>query len=173
MGITTGIVKGQTIESYRGSPAVRLLQVQLLGPNPETVEFINVSGEDTAPATGDRVVVFNIGGGYKVTLGTKSQIIEAVSEGEKKIYSNNGSEILAFVYLDKNGKIQIGNGEDELLNIINENFVNLINSLKYLRDTITFTNSGGPTGPPTNGALLTPYIQALETAQQALGNIKL
>lgn len=72
------------------------------------------------------------------------------------------------------GKVEIGNGTDELLNLLNDNLTDVITALKFLRDTITFTaaSPSGVTGPPTNGAVLSPTIITLEATQTALGNIK-
>lgn len=69
-------------------------------------------------------------------------------------------------------KFSFGNGTDELLSLTNDNFTEVIKGLKFLRDTITFSNGGGPTGPPVNGATLSPIISSLEAAQTKLGNIK-
>ena len=69
-------------------------------------------------------------------------------------------------------KMSFGNGTDELLSLFNDNLTEVIKGLKFLRDTITFSNGGGPTGAPTNGAVLTPTIDSLEATQAALGNIK-
>ena len=68
-------------------------------------------------------------------------------------------------------KIKVGNGTDELLSLFNDNLTELITALKFLRDTITFNNGGGPTGPPTNASQLNSPISSLETTQSALGNI--
>lgn len=156
MGIYTGIVKGQTIASYRGSPNVRLLQVQLLGDNPETVEFINVTGEDTAPSNGDRVVVFDVAGGYKVTLGSKSLITEAVLQGEKKLYSHLNGSLKAFIYFLNNGNLELNGNADfavrfnELQTAFNQlktDHDNLLAELK-LHTHPGVTTGGSSTGPP-------------------------
>lgn len=173
MGMSIGKVVGQSIESYRGLPATRMIEVQLLGESPETVEWINVTGEDTAPVNGDKVIVFNLGSGYKITLGTKDQIVAAVASGDKKLYARSNSDTISvYLHLRADGKIELGDGTNELLKIMNDNLTEVINALKYLRDTITFTNSGGPTGPPTNAALLTPIITNLENTQSSLQVIK-
>jgi hypothetical protein len=112
MGIKTGTVTGQVIESNRGSANVRLLQVQLLGSVPETVEFFNVSGEDTAPAEGDKVIVFELSDGFKFTMGTKDLIEASVLAGEKKIYSQDGGAVKAFITWFKTGVLRL-NGDGD------------------------------------------------------------
>lgn len=52
-------------------------------------------------------------------------------------------------------KIGIGNGTDELISILHE-FV------EYVEQTITFSNGGGPTGPPKNALVLTEIKTRLE-----------
>jgi hypothetical protein len=158
MGIRTGTVTGQTIESNRGSANVRLLQVQLLGSVPETVEFFNVSGEDTAPAEGDKVIVFELSDGFKFTMGTKDLIEASVLAGEKKIYSQDGGLEKAIIYLKNDGKLQIGNGTDELLSLFDE-------LLTELQKTVDLT------GVASTGTLF-KINPALANIQSRLGNIK-
>lgn len=45
------------------------------------------------------------------------------------------------------GKVAIGNEAEELLSILSE-------ALDFIVNTITFSNAGGPTGPPTNASVL-------------------
>lgn len=108
MGIKTGIVVGQEIKEYRGSQTpVRVLNVQLLGESPEQVVWLNVVGDDTAPVNGDEVVVFEVAKNYKVTLGTKDQIVAAVASGEKKLYSRNADgNVISSIYLKDDGTIE-------------------------------------------------------------------
>lgn len=68
-------------------------------------------------------------------------------------------------------KIQIGNDTVDLLKSIYDSMTEIVNALKFLRDTITFTNGGGATGPPTNAALLTPIITNIETLKTGLEDI--
>ncbi len=52
-------------------------------------------------------------------------------------------------------KVAITNGTVELLTILH-------GLLDYLETTVTFSNGGGPTGPPTNASLLTTIREQLE-----------
>lgn len=87
-----------------------------------------------------------------------------------KAFSYDGSTLRVIV--PSGIKISIGNGTDELLSLLNDNLTEVINALKYVRDTSTYSNGGGPTGPPSNGNLLDDPISNLENTQTALGNIK-
>lgn len=70
------------------------------------------------------------------------------------------------------GKVDTGNGTDDVLNLLSDILAEAIKGFKYMRDSSTYSNGGGPTGPPSNASLLSPIITNLETAQTALGNIK-
>jgi len=83
-----------------------------------------------------------------------------------------GSSIGKRITVKSGKKIQIGNGTDELLSLLNDNLTEVIAGLKYVRDSSTYSNGGGPTGPPSNGSLLSPIITNLEKTKTALGNIK-
>lgn len=113
MGLTVGVVTGQNITDYRGGDTVRMLQVQLLGDNPETVEWFDITGEDTAPVNGDKVVILEIARNYKIAVATKDLITAAVSAGERKFYSrdSNGA-VQAIIYLKNDGSIELNSGSD-------------------------------------------------------------
>lgn len=106
MGIKTGVVTGQDIIKYRGGDEVRILQVKLLGASPESVEWFDITGEDTAPVNGDKVVVWEVAENYKIAVATKDLITAAVSAGERKIYSRNSAgAVQAFIHLKDDGSI--------------------------------------------------------------------
>ena len=69
-------------------------------------------------------------------------------------------------------KARLGSSTADIFNLLNDNLTDVITALKFLRDTITFSNGGGPTGPPSNGATLSPTITALEATQTLLGTVK-
>ena len=190
----TGIVVGQSIGPYRGSPVdLRLLQVQLLGDSPETVVWYNGTGEDTAPVNGDLVVVFDLGGGFKITMGTKDQIVAAVSDGEKKVYSRDAAGVVvATMYLKDDGTIQVDCDSDFLVEVAGGKKISLgdgTNELLDLMDQIidevitlvSATNLNGTVdlgGAASTGTLfkitagLTGIENALNTIKTKLGTIK-
>lgn len=59
------------------------------------------------------------------------------------------------VQLAAGTKIAVTNGAVELLSVLHE-------VVEYIEQTITFSNGGGPTGPPTNASLLTTIKAKLE-----------
>jgi len=81
------------------------------------------------------------------------------------------ADVAGKITVSDSKKIQIGNNTDDLLKLVYDSLTEVITSLKFVRDTITFTNGGGATGPPTNGAILSPTISNIEALQSALGNI--
>jgi hypothetical protein len=108
MGVTVGVVTGQSIEAYRGGDTVRLVKVQLLGNFPETIEWFDIAGEDTAPIIGDKVVVLEVARNYKIAIATKDLITAAVNAGERKFFSRNAAGVVqATIYLKDDGIIEI------------------------------------------------------------------
>ena len=92
-----------------------------------------------------------------------------LTEGASCQYDNNdGRHTIA------GGKHAIGNKDTgkEFLAMMDDHLTEIITSLTFIRDTITFSNGGGPTGPPSNAALITPRITALEAIQTDLQSIK-
>jgi hypothetical protein len=160
MGISTGTVVGQQIESNRGSANVRMLDVQLLGSVPEVVEFFNVSGEDTAPANGDKIIVFDVGG-YKFSIGTKDLIVAAVQAGEKKLYSQESGAIKAYLYLLKSGILELNGNADFAVRF--SDLETAFNQLKS--DYNAHAHGGVDTGSGTSGGTNTPSTADIAPAK--------
>lgn len=59
------------------------------------------------------------------------------------------------VQLASGTKIAVTNGSVELLSVLHE-------VVEYVEQTITFSNGGGPTGPPTNASILSTIKAKLE-----------
>ena len=60
------------------------------------------------------------------------------------------------IVLEPGTKVAVGNGTDELVQLLHD-------LMDYVETKITFSNGGGPTGPPTNAAaLLAPIREQLE-----------
>lgn len=102
----------------------------------------------------------------------------SISDGIALIGINPKTKALSFdgtnlrIIVPDGIKLSFGNGTEELLSLVNDNLTEVIKGLKYFRDDSTYSNGGGPTGPPSNGALLSPIITNLEATQTALGKIK-
>lgn len=118
MGLTIGKVVGQSIGTYKGLDNLRLLQVELFDDSPETIVFFDVSGTDTAPVNDDMVIIHDIGGGFKITLGTRDPTILVSLDGEKRIYSRDSDgNIVATIYLKQDGTLQIDTDIDLIANV--------------------------------------------------------
>lgn len=166
-------------------------RVQLNGLSGETltdIERFQEYGLETYPIPGatSEAVLLSLDGSrdncFVVVIQDKEYRPTDLSEGDVCLYGKKDVDNQKHrVHLKANGNVEIlvdsgytisiGNGTDEVLALIDDSLTEVITSLKFLRDTITFSNGGGPTGPPTNGAILNTPISNLETAQTALGNI--
>lgn len=201
--MVTGKVTGSSIgKNKAGTEEVRLLQVQISDVDDvQTIEHFSQSGEDTAPAVGDKVIVEKVGTSYKIAGNTKDLITPTAAEGEKKIYSQAGGTIKASVFLkadgsldieaikssvkhkadgsidvliDSAGKITIGNGTDELLNLFND----FLTQMKKLVGATLLSGSVDIPGTASTGtnSLILSGLSTMEadigTIQTALGNLK-
>jgi hypothetical protein len=166
MGTKTGTVVNQEITTFKGAGPFRILDVELLG-SVQKVIYFGDSGEDFAPVNGDRVIVADLGGGFKFALKTDSEIDPAVDPGERKIYSRDASgNIKAFLYLQDDGKIYLGDGTNELINKV----VDGLTEFKSLVGASLLAGSvdlGGIASTGTNSLIL----GALGTMETAVGNI--
>lgn len=159
MGLTTGTVVNQTIATFKGAGPFRILDVQLLGDNPAKVIWFGNSGEDFAPYNGDQVIVFDLGGGFKIALKTNDQIDPSVDEGEKEIYSHDGSSKKAYIKWKASGDVEVnGNSKsavryEDLATAFNtlksdlNSFVSIFNAHVHT----TVTGLGAPTPPAVPG----------------------
>ena len=149
--MTIGFVTGQSVEAYRGGDTVRMLQVQLLGDSPETVEWFDITGEDTAPVNGDKVVILQVAKNYKIAVATKDLIVAAVNAGERKFYSRDSTgAIQATIYLKDDGNIELNGGINHAVQY--EALLVAFNLLKTTVNTHVHTGgtlSGGLTGVTT------------------------
>ncbi len=153
----------------------RLFQTQLIeDEDVQKVQQFQFAGFESRPPDGTKIIVTDLGdGAFKISVAEDDGILnDTLGKGESIVYSSSGGAVVASLYLTKEGKIQLGNGTDELLSLLNDNLTEVILGLKYFRDDSTYSNGGGPTGPPSNGASLTPIIENLEDTQTALANIR-
>ena len=110
MGIVrTGKVTGREVKTNRDrTTARRLLQVQLTDAEDiQTVELIPQHGEDVNPVDGSQCIVLDLGNAFKVAIAINDGVVPTVDIGEKKLYSVASGAIKAFVYIKKDGSIQI------------------------------------------------------------------
>ena len=90
MGINIGTVTGQRIGDYKGFSNIRLLEVDLLGDSADTVLWLNITGEDSAPVNGDMVVVFDFGA-FRFSVAAWDLIAAVAAEGERRFYSRDSA----------------------------------------------------------------------------------
>ena len=108
MGLSIVNITGQTTGTYKGVENVRLLQVELVGDNPETIVFLDTSGEDTAPVNGDLVIVRTLGADkYVLDISDRLPLVSVA--GEKEFYSRDDSGKFARLKLKIDGSVGIKN----------------------------------------------------------------
>jgi hypothetical protein len=162
MGRTVGVVTGQSIEAYRGGDTVRMLKVELLGDFPETVEWFDIAGEDTAPVNGDKVIILEVANNYKIAVATKDLIVAAVNAGERKFYSrDSGGNIQATIYLKDDGDLALNDGSNHSVQY--EALLAEFNALKD--DYNAHKHAGVTTGGGTSGTTDTPNTSDITTTK--------
>ena len=109
--VDIGTVTGQEIRVNRdGGVDVRLLQVQMVGDDVQTVQYMPMAGDDAPPMIGDLVAVIPIGPAFRVALGVRDSVVPSVAAGEKKIYSRDANgDIIASCHLKADGGIDFVN----------------------------------------------------------------
>lgn len=111
-----GIIKGRAIKINRDGDSQRLiLQVELItDEDVRSVELVTQAGEDSNPANGCRVCIFDISDGFQVGIGVTDFLTPEVLPGEKEIYSTDNpvTEKLARIKLNTDSKIIMNQGTD-------------------------------------------------------------
>ena len=155
--IQLGTVTGQEIKPKRGTDIdVRMLQVELgtsAQSDPQSVEYIPLSGDDNPPMKDDKVLVLSIGPAFKIGIGIRDAIVTAMNAGERKLYSrDSGGAVAAFMNLLDTGIMELNGNADFAVRFTNlESMVTSLNS-KYDAHTHPDPVSGS-TGTPSNAPL--------------------
>lgn len=112
--VEIGIVTGREIvENKDGEQKSLMLQLELSEEDDiQTVELINLAGEDNNPANESTVVVIKISESYKVGIAANDGIESTVDPGERKIYSYLAGVIKSFAYFKKDGTLEINGNTD-------------------------------------------------------------
>lgn len=109
-----GTVRNSEIQSNRDSSQdQRVLGCEITSPEDvQSVEQIGLQGDDYSPQDGDVVLVIPITEAYKLGLVIDDQVPPAsdLEEGEKEIYSKDGSIRRATIRLKNNSDIVLNNG---------------------------------------------------------------
>ena len=131
----TGIITGYEIgKNKNGTKKVLLLQVRISDSEDiQTVEYMNSPGDDSVPAIGSRVLVLQITKAWKIGIAVQDQIEPEMSEGEKKLYSQENGEVKAYIKILKDGTIEINGNADFAvaytdLNTALQTFINDLNT---------------------------------------------
>lgn len=111
--VDIGTVTGQEIRNNRdGGVDVRLLQVQMVGDDVQTVQYMPMAGDDAPPMVGDLVAVIPIGPAFRVAVGVRDSVAPSVAAGEKKIYSRDANgNVIASCHLKADGGIDLANAD--------------------------------------------------------------
>ena len=114
--VDIGTVTGQEIRKNRdGGVDVRLLQVQRVGNDVQTVQYMPMAGDDSPPRTGDLVAMVPIGPAFQVGLGMGDSVIPSVAAGEKKLYSRDeNGDVVASIHLKADGEATILNANGQV-----------------------------------------------------------
>jgi len=114
--IQQGIVKDYEIgPNADGEENVVKLTCQITSEDDvQTVEYITGSQTDAIPEIGSAVYLFDVNGNpaNKVAIAIDNNIESDVENGEKKIYSQENQVIKSFIYLKKDGTIDINGSAD-------------------------------------------------------------
>jgi phage gp45-like len=110
IGIVTGHEVGKNLD---GDKDVVLLQVQITeDEDTQTVELFSATGDDYIPPVGSDVIIAEIRPDWKVGIASKDNITSSVNTGERKLYSQSGDIIKAFINLLTTGIIELNGNSD-------------------------------------------------------------
>lgn len=163
MGLEFGDIVRSFIGKNRGAEKeTQLFQVELAEKgDAQTIEELHVPGVQYVPAENSKGFVGRVASmAFKVFTSINDQIPkEDLAAGERLFYSDDGLVIKARIYLTKDGKIGIGNGTDELIDLFYQ-------TLTELQKTVDLS------GAASTGTLF-KINPALATIQSKLANIKI
>ena len=148
-----GTITGQEIKKNRdGSIAVRLLQVQISNESDiQTVQYMSVPGEDTAPINGDKVQIFRIGSAFQFAVAVEDQNnVASVAVGGKRLFSRDSAgAVKAFIELLTSGVLHLNGSAYSAVRF--EELQTAFDQLKADFDAHTHLYAPGP-GTPTQTA---------------------
>lgn len=113
--VRTGIITGREVTTNRDGTNQRvMLQVQMSNPDDiQTVEYVNLPGQDENPINGSRVYIIEVGSSYKIGIAVDDGVDPWGDPGEKRVYSTDDSgAIQAFINLLKTGIIEVNGNVD-------------------------------------------------------------
>ncbi len=110
-----GTVTGSEVKkNLDGDVESRVLQVEITDPDDvQSVELFRSPGDDSHPAIGTRVVVLAIGDAAQIAVAASdTPATDDLAEGEREIYSTDGSARLATMRVNADGEIVLNAGVD-------------------------------------------------------------
>lgn len=131
IGTVTGHRVGKNLD---GDKDVVLLQVQITeDEDTQTVELFSATGDDYIPPVGSDVIIGQIREDWKIGIATKDNIVSTMQAGERKIYSQSGDIIKAFINLLTTGIIELNGNADfavrfNALDTAIQTFIGLLNT---------------------------------------------
>jgi phage gp45-like len=174
MGIVAiGTVRGsEIVENKDADEKSRMLQVELTNPDDlQSIEQLGVTGEDSNPQPGARVIVIDLGPAYRIAVALSDELEPSVDAGEKELFSyDDASTKLATIKLLSDSSIEINGNADNAVAFadlktafdqLKADFDALVNA--YNAHIHVTTATVGPT--PTPGVIaVTVSTGALTTA---------
>jgi hypothetical protein len=107
------IIRTEIAKNRDGDKDVLLLHVSVSEEEDiRTVELMNLSGDDTHPLVGARVLFDEAAEAWSVALSVDDLTVPQVEAGEREIYSLSGTTKKAKVKLVKDGTIKLNDGTD-------------------------------------------------------------
>lgn len=155
------IISSSIGKNRDGDVDVRILKTQLIeSEDSQTIQQYQLAGFESRPPDGSKIIVADLGGGsYKISIAEDDGVLNnTLNKGDSIHYGSDGGAVVSFVLCKNNGKIQLGNGTDELLSLLDE-------LLEELQKTVDLTGSA------STGTLF-KINTALADIQTRLGNIK-
>ncbi len=109
MEIFTGKVRGRELSKNKDGTADKiLLQVEITSPDDiQTVEWINLDGEDSNPPDNSLVVVVAVSPGYKIAVACDDGMLAESSPGDKILYSQLNGKKRTSIILKTDGSVLI------------------------------------------------------------------
>ena len=162
--VRTGIITSREITTNRDGTGNRImLQVQLTSPDDiQTVEYVNLPGQDENPINGSRVYIIEVANSYKIGIAVDDGVDPWGDPGEKRVYSTDAAgAIQAFINLLKTGIIEINGNADFAVR-----FDALQAKLTALEaQLIAHVHPGVTAGGASTGASVTPFDIDITTAK--------
>lgn len=157
--IGTVVSPPEVMRARNGRDLVLMLQVRMADPHDvRTVQYMPQVGEDSVPIQGSRVAVVELSG-VSIAIASYDRIRSVRGQGEKEIYSSDGSVKLARLILKSSGLIFIGS---------TKNSENLYDVLKALADAVKALAEG----TCVSGSPLTSAASAIAAVNTMIADLQ-